>query len=199
MKLHPLLHWGEEFPRVDDYDGREALRRTQMVPVVPLAVVETRAHRLMRYMGGELSSIQGSQMKGAGLPYRTEIFVHEWAHMLLLDKGDAPECLEDQYMRMAIAALRVPDVWDVRGSARAQNENEVETTAVTSLVLELLGLDYDRWSLVSSASLNLRGKVWTCQEVYPQVRAARERENVNKVAMKIVARLLKVREDQLER
>jgi hypothetical protein len=169
-----------------------------MSPIVPYVDVEARARRLMRYLGGGLSTIRGSQAKHAGYPYYTEVLAHELGHMVLYG-ADGPRCLEDTHMARVFDMHKDPNKQDLAERHAVNNRNEIETSAATTLVLEWLGLTYELWPLLSSTTHNLRGRIFMLKEVYPLVREARQQEHVQAAALKIVARLLKVQEDQLER
>lgn len=209
------MEWPEHIPNVIDSLGREKLQHSiDLVPVLPLDEIEARSRRFLRCMGGLASTLNGSQDRYR-FPYYTEMFVHEWAHMLLLG-ADGPRCLEEESMKKAFllharrnareeVVKTYADLLQVQRDAvdfvtvyADLNENEVETAATTTLVLELMGLTYDRWALVHSTTTNLVGKLWLMAEVYPQMREARSKQQVLDVAMRIAARLTKTKLSQLE-
>lgn len=188
MDFKSPLVWPDALPGPDDYVGRRALYQLthgRIISGLDMDWVERRARRLLYYYGSPPGQLQGSQYKNSQSPYYTELFAHELSHAL-----HAPCTLKE------IRDGRLEDMIDlyvINHTREENNNNELETSASTTLVLEYLGLPYDLYHLAVSTARNLRGHLYLANEAYDMLRPMREQQNVKDIARQIAQMLVKMK------
>ncbi len=187
MHFKSPLEWPAEAPKADDYAGRVTLyHMTHGRCVCDFEYIEKRARRLLYYWGSPPGQLGGSQYKGSPeSPYYTELFAHEMGHVL-----HVPYPLKELRVEGVEALI---ERFTKTHSTEENNLNELQASAATTLVLEMLGMPYDLFGLLTSTARNLGGRLYVVRDIYPEVLEQRRTTLTQQVARQIACMLAKMK------
>lgn len=181
QQLLPTLELPSSIPELPGtwitVDLEELTRRRRKQLTIDLW--EKRAYRLIYKYGGRLRGLEGSQSRAIG-SYYTELFTHEYAHCLHYGLTGKRPLNKD-----------FDDAMSCR-SKEENDENELRTSASTTLVLEYLGMPYNPYNLVWSTYRNLRVHR-RLSEVWLLVMELRKESKVVEVARQIARLIAKIK------